>query len=221
MQFDAAIFDLDGTLINTQTVDYTIHRDMLASFGYDLSPQVYAGTFGMTREKMIESLLAHISSGPSIMQYMEAYAPRLEACLRERQDLLVLGADTLCQQLYLKGVPMALVTSSPRSVLQHITCVANLLPLFATTITSNDVERHKPDPDPYQKSIVALGVSNAFVFEDSLPGALSANRADLSFAIHKHAANTHAARIALTMKHFNFTFDDYHDPRILKLFTIS
>jgi beta-phosphoglucomutase-like phosphatase (HAD superfamily) len=106
-------------------------------------------------------------------------------------------------------------------VLANITCIERILPLFAVTVTANDIERHKPNPDPFQKAVSALGAINPFVFEDSLPGALSANRANLPFAIHKHAANTHAARIILTMKHFDFTFEDYHDTRIQKLLTIS
>lgn len=221
MSYDAFIFDLDGTIINTQNVDFIIHRDLLASFGYDLNPQVYASTFGMTREKMVEALLTHVSSGPSVTQYMQTYVPKLEESLQERLDLLVPGVDELCQQIYLSGIPLALVTSSPKSVLSRIACIKRLLPLFAVTVTADDIERHKPNPDPYQKTTSALKASNAFVFEDSLPGALSANRANLPFAIHKHAANTHAARIAITMKHFDFIFEDYHDPRIANLLTIS
>lgn len=217
MSYDAFLFDIDGTLINTQIIDYPIQRDLLASFGYDLSPQVYASTFGMDRKLMVKTLLQHVTSGPTVEQYMEAYVPRLKAGLRESRELLVPGVDTWCQQLYLKGVPLAIVTSSPKDDLQDIVALERLLPLFSLIITSDDVDQAKPNPEPYKKAVGALSATNPFVFEDSLPGALSANRANLPFALHTHSANMEVSHITATMKHYEFAFADYLDPQLQRL----
>lgn len=214
MKYDAFLFDLDGTLINTQIVDYVIHRDLLAELGYDLQINTYAAVFGQTRSNMIEGLLRHVQKPPSTEEYSARYVPRLEEAVKEGMDLLVLHADAFLHAAHLRGIPLALVTSSPRSVLQHIAAIEGLLPLFHTVITRDDITNPKPHPEPFLKAAEKLSARNPFIFEDSLPGGLSANRAGLPFAVHKHAANHSAARVMETMEHVQFEFDDYADPRI-------
>jgi HAD superfamily hydrolase (TIGR01509 family) len=219
MKYDAFLFDLDGTLINTQIVDYVIHRDLLAELGYELQINTYAAVFGHTRPAMIQGLLRHVKEPISVEEYSARYVPRLEESVRERSDLLVLHADAFLHAAHLRNIPLALVTSSPRNVLQHIAAIEHLLPLFRVVITKDDVTNPKPHPEPFLKAAEKLGAKNPFIFEDSLPGGLSANRAGFPFAIHKHAANHSAARVMETMEHIQFEFDDYANPQVQALLT--
>ena len=214
MLYDAFLFDLDGTLINTQSVDFLIHRELLGAFGYELTQSTYASVFGQTRPEMIKNLLHGAGDPCNLETYMEHYVPRLESDLRTHSTLLVTGAVELCKSFYIHGIPIALVTSSPRSVLAHITNLEPLLPLFSTTITADDVTNRKPHPEPFLKASSTLDVMHPFIFEDSLPGILAANRAGIPFATHRHSANTSALNIAQTLPRFQFAFDDYNAPQI-------
>lgn len=220
MQYDAFIFDLDGTLINTQMVDFAIHRDLLADLGYELSPLTYAAVFGKTRLSMIENLLRHVKNPPSTSTYLEEYVPRLEEALSARPDLLVQHAHTFLHEAFLQGIPLALATSSPRSVLPHIAAIEKILPLFHVIVTVEDVGRPKPDPEIFSRAKTLLGSQNPFIFEDSLPGCLAANRAGISFATHVHSANHSALRVVKTMEAYQFDFHDYANARVQQLLLI-
>lgn len=217
MQYDTFLFDLDGTLVNTQAVDYVIHRDLLADLGYALEMNTYAAVFGQTRSLMIQSLLHHVPNPISEKEYTNLYVRRLEAALCARPDLLVPHADTFVQAASSQGIRLAIVTSSPRDVLDKISALEHILPLFQFIVTRDDVTNAKPHPEPYLKAAERLGATNPFVFEDSLFGGISANRAGFPFSIHKHAANHSAARVMATMEHIQFQFDDYANPQVQSL----
>jgi len=52
-----------------------------------------------------------------------------------------------------------------------------LLPLLSATVYADDVQRHKPDPEPYRHAAALLSVGNALVVEDSAAGEASGRAA--------------------------------------------
>lgn len=218
MKPNAFIFDLDGTLINTHLIDFDIHREMLAHLGYILTPEVYASNFGNTREVFTQKMLHLAGSDLDPKKYLEEYSPRLEKGVREREDILVEAATDLCQELFLKGTPMAIVTSSPRSMVENVKALQKIKLFMQFIITSDDVQNHKPDPEPYLMAKEKMGENqNIFVFEDSMPGILAVNAARLPFAVHEHHANQMTRKTAKTLEEFQFIFKDYADPQIKEL----
>lgn len=213
----AFIFDLDGTLINTHLTDFEIHREMLAHLGFTLTPEIYSSFFGNIREEFVKKVLARVKCSTSVEAYLKTYEPRLEQAVAERDDLLVDGAEEFCQSLFLAGIPMMIVTSSPRSMVEQVKVIQKLRPLMQGIITADDVQNHKPDPEPYLMAINTLQEKNIFVFEDSMPGILAASNANLQFAVHKHHANVHARKTAETLNGYQFAFDNYNDKSIQSL----
>ena len=81
------------------------------------------------------------------------------------------GAVELVRQLQSHGVKTALVSASPRNIVDAV--LDNLgHDLFPFSISSDDVDRTKPHPDCYIKaaSISGADISNCLIFEDSLTG---------------------------------------------------
>ena len=72
---------------------------------------------------------------------------------------------------------LAVVSSSGRAEVQPILEAANLGGYFPVVVCGEDVERHKPDPEPYRKAATLLGARTALVVEDSEPGAASGRAA--------------------------------------------
>lgn len=72
----------------------------------------------------------------------------------------------------LKGLALAVVTSSNKVEVEPILRRAGLLDVLGTVVYGNDVTHYKPHPEPYQLALARLGVqpSEAIVFEDSASG---------------------------------------------------
>jgi HAD superfamily hydrolase (TIGR01509 family) len=85
------------------------------------------------------------------------------------------GAKELIDQMYEAAIPMALVTASSRAIMEG--ALASIgTHYFITTISDNDVERSKPDPQGYQLAASRIGVpiQHCLVIEDSITGATAA-----------------------------------------------
>jgi HAD superfamily hydrolase (TIGR01509 family) len=87
---------------------------------------------------------------------------------------LMPGAQKLASALKEAGVPIAMVSASPRNIVNAVLSGVNHD--FATTISSDDVKNTKPDPEGYLKAAEFFGVdiSNCLIFEDSLTGVAAA-----------------------------------------------
>jgi HAD superfamily hydrolase (TIGR01509 family) len=85
----------------------------------------------------------------------------------------------------LADFPLALVTSSPRIEVDAILAFTGLLRHFRVIVSREDVQRPKPDAEPYLLAQERLGIQGGFAFEDSESGIQSASSAGL-----------HAVRVA-------------------------
>ncbi len=173
--FDAIFFDLDGTLIDTESLAMASGLAAFAELGHPVTEAFLHQLVGVdlpTGGKIISAAMPAIDP--------EALHPLWQGGFRAAMDLnglnLKAGAMDLLQARLL---PMALVTSSGRSEAHHKLAVAGIAEMFDLIITVDDVTAPKPNPAPYLLAAEKLGVSPArcVVFEDSETGAEAAHRA--------------------------------------------
>ena len=178
MIIEAVIFDMDGTLLDTERVCLNAFVETGEAFGLpDLTPTFMkiVGRSGITEEKVISEAL---KGRVSFEQFIEGWDRAMDTQLRHSVPLKD-GAMELCSRLAEKNVPMAVATSTmtARAVahLEH----ARLASFFSHIIGGDQVTHRKPDPEPYLKVAGLLGVlpANCAMFEDSDPGTLAAIRA--------------------------------------------
>src|SRR4051794_2084982 len=174
---DAVLFDMDGTLVETEG-----HwGDALAAFaqrlGGELSHSARRATVGTSMRVAMRILCADAGVARTERQYRadcrwveDATLALMAAGIAWRP-----GARDLLAEVRAAGVPTALVTTTPRRlarvVLRHLT--ADLGPdLFAVTVCGDEVPARKPDPAPYLQAMAALHVRPAgcVVVEDSAAG---------------------------------------------------
>ena len=189
-RLQAVFWDVDGTLADTELNGH------LPAFNQAFSDCGLSWNWN-------EELYSELLSIPGGRQRMQSYAERLgdtlEAALLDRlrrskqQNYLKVvssgaitlrpGVSRLLQELNQAGVQQWIVTSSGRASVEALlqSLPSELAGIFKGMVTADDVDRHKPHPDPYQ---LALHLSrsdraNVVAFEDSSPGLLSAKAAGL------------------------------------------
>lgn len=180
MPFDAVIFDLDGTLVDTETLIFDAGVATLARHGARFERAHYARIVG--------------ADGPTCRRVMAEMFPHLDQTAVWRDwDAAVLGAyageiattpgaHEVLRALRDARVPVAICTSSGRDTATRKLRATALDALVEVVVVAEDVTRLKPAPDPYLLAARRLGVApdRCLAFEDSAPGA----RAALAAGMH-------------------------------------
>ncbi|MFJ3921462.1 HAD family hydrolase [Streptomyces sp. NPDC090022] len=179
-ELQAVLFDMDGTLVDTERLWRQAVQEECRELGLVLTDADLPYVLG----RAIEDTAAHVAS----RRPGHADPVRLAAALERRFTRLVRagavplpGAERLLAQLAASGVPTALVSASPRPVVDTVLAVLGR-PGFAVTVAARETPRTKPFPDPYQAALTALGTDPAacVAIEDSPAGIASAEAADLT-----------------------------------------
>lgn len=172
--FDAVLFDLDGTLIDTESIALAANLQMFRDMGHPVDVAFLHRLIGKdepTSQDIIRAAVPGIDMPALIAGVHALFNAGVEAGL-----VLKPGAERLLAQI---AQPRAIVTSSGRPGAHTKLRVAGLAHHFAEVITLDDVGAPKPAPDPYLLAAERLGVAPArcLVFEDSETGAEAAHRA--------------------------------------------
>lgn len=173
--YDALLFDLDGTLIDTEAVAMTSGRAAFESLGHRVSPAFLHGLIGKDQASARAIILSHLPDAD--MAELDRVWKDLFHSATETVLPLKPGSLDLIHAAH--SLPMALVTSSERSEAHRKLGVAGLARYFPTVVTFNDVAHAKPAPDPYLLAATKLNLRphRCLVFEDSEVGAEAAYRA--------------------------------------------
>lgn len=169
----AILFDLDGTLVDSEPLWGEAERHVVLSHGKPWDEAIREAMHGRGPEDAARVLADHVgvTDWAAIeRQLLVAMAERLRAGVRTLP-----GARTLLAELAGR-VPVAVVTNS-RRVLADLAMVSSGLDEWVSTlIAAEDAEAPKPAPDPYETAARALGVdpTRCLAIEDSLVGITSA-----------------------------------------------
>ncbi|HEX2314011.1 MAG TPA: HAD-IA family hydrolase [Thermomonospora sp.] len=176
----AAVFDLDGTLVDTEPRNRVLWSRLFDAHGVtydDALIHSFAGRRG--REVLAE--LAHLFPGRTVEElFTQVMAFEAEPDFPAADP--VPGAVELVRRLHGDGVPLALVTSGVRPYAEGLLVELGLDGLLDVVVTADDVRTGKPDPEGYLAACSALGVppSRAVAFEDAPPGVAAAKAAGMA-----------------------------------------
>ena len=170
----AILFDLDGTIVNTDPIHYQVWRDILLEYDVEIDEKIYQSRFtGRLNPEIIQDMLPHLSPEEG-----EKLAEEKEARFREKAHELkpTEGFSELIALTEKYGIKRALVTNAPTKNALFMLKILGLEETFDTVVIAEQEAAAKPDPTPYRVALERLGVDpeQAIAFEDSPSGIHSA-----------------------------------------------
>ncbi|MBB1257912.1 HAD family hydrolase [Streptomyces alkaliterrae] len=173
---------MDGTLVDTETLWWDATAEVAAAHGHELGAADAPEVVG----RAVDDTAAHLARVTSAER--KALARRLTDDFFQRVAAgapLRPGADRLLAELAAEGVPFALVSASPRVVVDAVVGGSLAHVPFAFTLSADDTARTKPHPDPYQAAADRFGVptGRCVAVEDSPDGAASAEAAGCALLV--------------------------------------
>ncbi len=176
----AVLFDMDGTLVDSEKLWDIAMRELYARHGGVLTPEVREATVGGSSESVIQLVYADLGlePDPAAMAATADWLHDVTGELFEAGLPWCEGARDLLENLTVAGVPIALVTNTRRMLTERaLNSIGRQY--FAATVCGDEVRRGKPAPDPYRLGAQLLGVDPAhcLAVEDSVTGAASAEGA--------------------------------------------
>jgi beta-phosphoglucomutase len=177
----AAIFDMDGVLVDTYHAHFKSWLLMAKQAGLSFSEAEFAPTFGRTSREIIAHFWGHGRYSDLEIAAMDA---EKEAAFREIIDEkfpAMPGARKLLADLYAGGWKIAIGSSGPPENVDLVLDRLGQRSLFKAVVTGMDVTRGKPDPQVFLLAAKRLGMpaSRCVVIEDAKPGIAAAHAAGM------------------------------------------
>ena len=192
----AVVFDLDGTLLDTEPLYRRAFHAALATCGHSLPDCAYDQLVGLpstTRRDVLPRLLgADFAAEAFFRAYYQSRARLTEGGVDVKP-----GATLLLDRLARAGVGCAVATSASAATASVRLAQSGLAARFAAVVSRDDVACGKPAPDSFLAAAARLGVAPAdcLALEDSYPGVCAASDAGMMVVMVPDAVPPSAAAL--------------------------
>jgi beta-phosphoglucomutase len=188
----AVIFDMDGVLIDSEPFHVQNEKLMFRKLGLDISDEEHARYMGTATDVMWEQIIRErnlsLDVAETTAQTIQQEIPYFQSL--EKIDPMP-GLVNLLEKLQKSGIPMAVASSSDKTIIDIILEKSGLGKYFNYAVSSSKVGKSKPEPDVFLHAAKLLGVKpeECVVFEDSKNGIKAAKTAGM-FCIAYSGANS-------------------------------
>ncbi|WP_159650907.1 HAD family hydrolase [Vibrio atypicus] len=170
-QYQAYLFDMDGTLVNSEPLKGLALAKACQDYGSDVESHIYKDVMGESWPVVTGHFFKHAAISPDLTEFNAHFRTHYEALLTSELQLND-GAKAYLIHLKSEGKVCGVVSSAATWMVDNILTALNLTELFDVVITQEDVSKHKPDPEAYYLALQKLDLSpeTTLIFEDSAAG---------------------------------------------------
>ena len=174
----AALWDMDGTLVDSAEYHWIAWRDTMASEGITITYDQFLATFGQRTDSILPLWLGADAPAERIQRVGDAKEELYRKLVRERGLDPLPGAMEWVERLHQQGWLQAVASSAPRANIDVVLQVIGLAGDFQAIVSAEDVTRGKPDPQVFLTAAARLNVPPArcIVVEDAAHGVEAARR---------------------------------------------
>lgn len=171
----AIVFDLDGTLLNTEELYWDVGSELLRRRGHQATRELIDEMMGRPSRVALQIMIDWHRLEATVEQ-LQAETRELFVALLDTRLALMPGVLELLDAAADADLPCAIATSSSRAFLDDALRRLQLATRFTATFTADDVTEGKPHPEIYQKTAAKLDLAPAqmLVLEDSSNGCRAA-----------------------------------------------
>lgn len=196
MKLKHIIFDFDGTLADSEALHFQGWNNALKPYNAELTDyDNYLKTFaGIPTPANAQRLIEMFDLPTTVEEFSELREDVFhEALERHETEFMPYAIETL-DYFKAKGLPLYLVTGSPRRTIDIIFKKTGLAKYFEFVITRSDVTHSKPHPESYLKAVEKINddIESIVVFEDTKSGVTAAKGAGLRCFAVQHDSELHA-----------------------------
>ncbi|KAL3743362.1 hypothetical protein ACJRO7_018631 [Eucalyptus globulus] len=211
---EAILFDVDGTLCDSDPLHYQAFREMLQEIGFNGGVPITEDFFveniaGKHNEDIAELLFPDdIPRGRIFTEDKEAMFRKLAS----EQLTAVSGLYKLKKWIEDRGLKRAAVTNAPRPNAELMISSLGLSDFFQAVVIGGECEHAKPHPEPYLKGLDLLKASkeHTIIFEDSVSGI----KAGVAAGVATIGITTRNPEHQLMEAKPTFLIKSYDDPKL-------
>lgn len=211
MKMEAAIFDLDGTLLDSMPIWQGLGENYLLQKKLKPAP----GLQDALKTMSLPQAAQHFQSAYGLREDEETIIGEIETLIADlyRYEIpLKAGAAEYLQTLQERNVKMCIATATERNLAESALERLGIRKYFSTILTSSEVKAGKEDPLIYQRAFEQLGAPfvQTVVFEDALHAIKTAAAAGFRVVgVHDETAAQDRERIKALTEQYIYSFSDW------------
>ncbi|XP_062205332.1 haloacid dehalogenase-like hydrolase domain-containing protein Sgpp isoform X2 [Phragmites australis] len=215
---EAILFDIDGTLCDSDPIHFCAFRELLQQVGFNdgvpITEEFYSATISGGHNDDLARALFPDMDHEKAMKFMDD-KEALFRKLAPGQLKAVDGLHDLCRWVEDRNLKRAAVTNAPRANAELMLSLLGLTDFFPALIIGSECDRAKPFPDPYLKALQLIDASpeHTFIFEDSASGI----RAGVAAGVPVVGLTTRNPEKALNDAGASLLIKDFQDPKLLSV----
>ncbi len=167
-----AIFDMDGTLFDTEVLYRKFWIEVADDFGVERKPALAEAASGSGRSRLLK-LIDEFYPGINAGAYLKKVEGSVEKATEKKENLILMkGVKEILEFFRAEGFKMAVASSSPTKMIKRNLKTSGLEEYFSEVVGADMVENGKPAPDIFLLAAKKLGLppEECYVFEDSYNG---------------------------------------------------
>src|SRR5215472_2521863 len=177
----AVLWDMDGTLIDSEEFHWISWRDTMAKVGVPITHEQFPSSFGQRNDSIVPRWLGAASTPEWVERISNAKEELYRDLIRKHGMSPLPGVSDWVRRLHEEGWLQAIASAAPRPNIEVVVESLKAAHYFRAIVSAEDVQKGKPDPEVYLLAASRVGVSpdRSIVVEDAVAGVEAARNAGM------------------------------------------